>query len=416
MSDLRKRLGTLRAQSGNPPGAERADGGREAIDALRRRLERAAVGRRHRSPHGPRIDDRILAERLGGSLIADGVIRIHERLPGDARHGDFLLNDPVPEAPMVLRGAAGEAVPSDWVFMDTETTGLAGGTGTLAFLLGMARFVNGALEVTQLLLTGFQGEGAMLRVARDCLRGADALVTFNGRSFDAPLLATRYRLAGCRDPFGPLHHVDLLAPTRRAFSRRWPDCRLQTAERRLLGVERIGDLPGAEAPRAWFDWVRHGQEGALPDVCRHNRLDILSLVVLPTALQRSHDDPNALGADARAWAAHRRRILGGGRGEEAAFEYLRHHRAALRPDGLLELARLARRRERWDLAVAVWEELAEIGEPSAMEHLAKYFEHERKDYPRALEATARLIARDPADRHHRRRDARLRARIARRQC
>ena len=86
------------------------------------------------------------------------------------------------------------------------------------------------------------------------------------------------------------------------------------------------------------------------------------------------------------------------------------------PWGRLTRALGARRRERWDLAVAVWEELAEIGEPSAMEHLAKYFEHERKDYPRALEATARLIARDPADRHHRRRDARLRARIARRQC
>jgi uncharacterized protein YprB with RNaseH-like and TPR domain len=347
-----------------------------------------------------------LASRLGGERIHDGVILVRERLPADAAHGVFPLSDPASRPGLVLAG--GRAAPRDCVFMDTETTGLAGGTGTLVFLLGMARFREGNLEVAQLFLTGFEGENALLEAARDYLHGADTLVTFNGRSFDAPLLAARYRLAGSRDPFAELPHLDLLAPTRRAFRTRWPDCRLHTAERRLLGVARIDDLPGAEAPLAWFDWVRHGRDGALAGVFAHNRLDLLSLVVLPAALEHSHDDPLAAGADAHAWAKHRHRILG----EHAAFDYLHRHRGILEADGLLELARLARRRRDWTLAVAIWEELAGEGEPAAIEHLAKYLEHEKKDFRQALEVTARLLARAPGDREHLRRDARLRGRLA----
>ncbi len=405
MNDTRARLGALRRQSGTSTGEDVAAGNRDAIEALRERLLRVSAGRR-RKPRRARIGDGELASRLGGELIHAGVILVHERLPVDAAHGKFPLSDPASRPGLVLAGAG--AAPRDCVFMDTETTGLAGGTGTLVFLLGMARFRQGELEVVQLFLTGFDGENALLETAGDYLRGADTLVTFNGRSFDAPLLAARYRLAGSRDPFAALPHLDLLAPTRRAFKTRWSDCRLQTAERRLLGVARVDDLPGAEAPLAWFDWVRHGRAGALAGVFAHNRLDLLSLVVLPAALERSHDDPVATGADAHAWAKHRHRVLG----EQAAFDYLRRHRGHLDTDGLLELARLARRQRDWTLAVAIWEELAGEGEPAAIEHLAKYLEHEKKDFRGALEVTARLLARAPGDRQHLRRDARLRGRLA----
>lgn len=405
VNDTRAKLGALRRQSGVTAGEGNAAGKRETMDALRARLERVGAGRR-RKPRLARIGDGELASRLGGELIHDGVILVRERIPADTAHGAFPLSDPISRPGLVL-GDAGTA-PGDCVFMDTETTGLAGGTGTLVFLLGMARFRGSELEVAQLFLTGFAGENALLEAARDYLRGVDTLVTFNGRSFDAPLLAARYRLAGSADPFAALPHVDLLAPTRRAFKTRWSDCRLQTAERRLLGVTRIDDLPGAEAPRAWFDWVRHGRDGALPGVCAHNRLDLLSLVVLPAALERSHDDPLATGADAHAWAKHRRRVLG----EQAAFDYLQCHRGILETNGLLELARLARRRRDWTLAVAIWEELAGEGDAAAIEHLAKYLEHEKRDFRQALEATARLLARAPGDARHLRRDARLRGRLA----
>ncbi len=91
-----------------------------------------------------------------------------------------------------------------------------------------------------------------------------AVSRFNGKSFDSPLLAARYRLGGKPDLFQPLHHVDLLHPTRRAFAGRWENCRLQTAERKLLGFTRVDDLPGAEAPEAWFHWLRLGITERLP--------------------------------------------------------------------------------------------------------------------------------------------------------
>jgi uncharacterized protein YprB with RNaseH-like and TPR domain len=436
VSDLRARLGALRQESGLTSASDDAGPMPGSIDALRRRLQRMGAGQRRRSPVRKSISDQTLAAGLGGHLVCDGVIRIRERLDADAVHGDFPLFDPALYQALSLCSSGEDGIPRACVFMDTETTGLAGGTGTLVFLLGLARFSGAALEICQLLLTGFRGESAMLGEARDFLRDTDTLVTFNGRSFDSPLLAARYRLSGMDDPFAALRHVDLLHPTRRTFKNCWPDCRLQTAERRLLGVERIGDLPGCEAPRAWFEWLRHGRDDALPGVCSHNRLDLLSLAVLPVALQRSYADPVAAGANVLACARHycQRRDPrigpdpgpsfgpsvgpsvdheGGNRREDQAiFEYLRRYRARLDTEGLLELARLARRRGEWVLAVDLWERLAADGLLVALEHLAKYYEHQQRDYARALQITSRLLACAPHDRQHRRRDTRLRGRLA----
>lgn len=404
MSDLRSRLEALRNQSGS-----------SEDDSLARRLHRAGAVRRRRAQRPQRVSDDTLASALGGSIVRDGVVLIRERLPLDDPHGAFPVSDRgLHEALSLCAGVAGTEA-RDCVFMDTETTGLAGGTGTLVFLLGMARFSDGALEVSQFFVTGFQGEGAMLEAAREYLHGADTVVTFNGRSFDAPLLAARYRLAGASDPFAELQHVDLLHVTRRTFKKSWPDCRLQTVERRLLGIERVGDLPGSEAPQIWFEWVRHGRDERLPGVCAHNRLDLLSLAVLPAALQGSHNDPANAGANVLACARHLGLDLERDDGERATYEFLERHRAHLDAEGLLELARLARRRRQWDLAVELWEQLAGDGVVAAIEHLAKYYEHEKRDFERALRTTDRLIACAPGVRAHRRRDARLRARLALRQ-
>lgn len=416
MNRQRARLDALRHQSGasNPDDDDGIGPGRDP--AWRRQLQRVGAGRQRRDPRCARISDQTLAARLGGHVVRDGVIRIGERLCAGAAHGDVPLAESTLLRALPLCTGGQVNMARACVFMDTETTGLAGGTGTLVFLLGMARFSGGALEVSQLLLTGFQGESAMLNEAREFLQGADALVTFNGRSFDSPLLAARYRLSGLADPFAGLPHVDLLHPTRRAFKHCWPDCRLQTAERRLLGLQRVGDLPGSEAPRAWFDWVRHGRDDGLSAVCAHNRLDLLSLAVLPAALQRSHDNPLATGANVLACARHAGQSLAHGRGDKAVFEYLYRHRAILDSGGRLELARLARRRGEWKLAVELWEQLADAGESVAVEHLAKYYEHEKRDYERAAVLTARLLACAPNHRQHRRRDARLRARLAGSPC
>jgi uncharacterized protein YprB with RNaseH-like and TPR domain len=416
VSDLRSRLGALQHQSGHSVGNDEVGDMSDSTMALRQRLQHLGAGRRRRSLRSNRISDETLAARLGGELVHEGVIRIFERLGADAVHGAFPLVDSTLQQALSLCSGGDGNSSRTCVFMDTETTGLAGGTGTLVFLLGMARFSGGELEINQLFLTGFQGECAMLGEACEFLHGADALVTFNGRSFDSPLLAARYRLSGLRDPFAELQHVDLLHPTRRTFKNRWPDCRLQTAERRLLGVERIGDLPGSEAPRAWFEWVRHGRDDALSAVCSHNRLDLLSLAVLPAALQRSHDDPLSSGANVLACAKHLDAAPGPEYSRPTAFEYLQRHRTILDNDALLELARLARRRGESKLAVELWGQLAGAGESAAIEHLAKHYEHVERDYERALQVTARLLAGAPHDRHHQRRHARLRARLAEKRC
>ena len=194
----------------------------------------------------------------------------------------------------------------DVLAFDTETTGLAGGTGTRAFMIGAADWVDvgaaqaakpsleypqdgfatcvaptkSALRVRQLFLTQMRGEPAMLEAFAQWLRPETVLVSYNGRCYDAPLLDARYRLARQRSPLAGLRHLDLLFPTRRRYKGRWENCRLATIERHLLGIVREDDLPGSEAPRAWLDWLRGGDATDLRRVLAHNDQDVRSLARL----------------------------------------------------------------------------------------------------------------------------------------
>ncbi|HEX5694289.1 MAG TPA: ribonuclease H-like domain-containing protein, partial [Arenimonas sp.] len=171
---------------------------------------------------------------------------------------------------------------------DTETTGLAGGTGTRAFMIGAADRVDGQLRIRQLMTTTLAAERAMLEAFARWLAPETVLVSYNGRSYDAPLLKTRYRLARMPCPISPLAHLDLLHPVRRRYRGQWENCRLATVERRLLQVLREDDLPGSEAPRAWRDYLQGGPATDLRRVLAHNHTDVRSLMqllarlVLPT--------------------------------------------------------------------------------------------------------------------------------------
>jgi uncharacterized protein YprB with RNaseH-like and TPR domain len=160
---------------------------------------------------------------------------------------------------------------------DTETTGLAGGTGTRAFMIGAADWLDGRFRIRQLTLTTMAAETAMLRTFAEWLSGDTVLVSYNGKCYDAPLLATRYRLARLPNPLAGLAHLDLLHPVRRHWKRQWPNCRLASAERQLLGVVREDDLPGAEAPAAWLTYLRGGSARNLRRVAAHNAQDLKSL-------------------------------------------------------------------------------------------------------------------------------------------
>jgi hypothetical protein len=275
----------------------------------------------------------------------------------------------------------------------------------LAFLLGLVQITPQGLQVRQFLLTRFQAEATLLAEASRALAGMQTLVTYNGKTFDRPLLASRYRLAQLPDPLSSLTHVDLLHPTRRAFANRWPDCRLQTAETKLLGFVRSDDLPSAWVPQVWFDWMREGTTDELPRVLQHNRWDLLSLVALASALRRCYEDPVANDASTRSTLRHRR-------DEYQAYRYLLAHRARLDDEALLELARLARRQNHWRLAVSIWAQLAPRQHPEALEQLAKHYEHREPDLPLALRFTRELAAIAPNTRSLQQREQRLLKKLA----
>jgi uncharacterized protein YprB with RNaseH-like and TPR domain len=167
--------------------------------------------------------------------------------------------------------------PERLLLFDTETTGLAGGTGTRAFMIGVGDWHEGRFRERQLLISTLAGEAAMLDCFASWLRPDAVLVSYNGKSYDSPLLKTRFRLHHRACPLEGLAHIDLLHPVRRRWRGAWENCRLATAERQLLQVIREDDLPGSEAPAAWLGFLRGGSAAALHRVARHNSQDLRSL-------------------------------------------------------------------------------------------------------------------------------------------
>lgn len=237
----------------------------------------------------PRAQDRALP----GEEIASGLRFIETILREDA-------------LPPALCGAFDrrEALPTrDLLFFDTETTGLAGGTGTRAFMIGTARWCDAGLRLRQWWTTTLAAERDLLAAFADETSDAiekTLLVSFNGKSYDAPLLAARYQLARLRNPLAGLAHVDLLYPSRRRYRGRWENCRLATLEHRVLGVAREDDLPGSEAPAAWLRYLRGGNARDLRRVVDHNRQDIVSMAGLLLHLSAASETEaraSPLGAD-----------------------------------------------------------------------------------------------------------------------
>ena len=166
------------------------------------------------------------------------------------------------------------------VFLDTETTGLAGGAGTAAFLIGVGLVDGERFRVRQYFMRDYHEEAALLHALAEELRRFDRLVTFNGKMFDVPLLDARFRLNRGRFPLAEAPHLDLLHPARRLWKARLESCRLQSLEAELMGLRRTGDIPGEEIPQVYFDWVRRRDARMLARVFEHNRQDIVSLAAL----------------------------------------------------------------------------------------------------------------------------------------
>lgn len=228
---------------------------------------RRVLGLRARAPSA-RSRAREVDRALPGTEIDDGLWLVESRVAL-----------PAPDAPLPLGFARreGHVHAQDVMFFDTETTGLAGGTGTRAFMIGAADWVGDALRVRQLLIANMAAERAMLRTFASWLSPSTVLSSYNGRSYDAPLLRTRYRLVRLADPLHGLDHLDLLHPSRRRWRGRWENCRLATIEREALRILREDDLPGSQAPAAWLGYLRGGSARDLHRVLEHNRQDVATL-------------------------------------------------------------------------------------------------------------------------------------------
>jgi len=319
--------------------------------------------------------------------------------------------------PQLLAGAAPGAGASPVVFLDVETTALDRGAGALAFMVGIAALVDGVLRVEQWILTRLSAEGAMLaevlaRVVALAGPGA-ALGSFNGASFDVPLLRTRLRRAGLPTTSLERLHLDLLPLARRMWRGRGPDCRLITLERTQLGVRRVHDIEGHEIPAVFWAWLRNPGDpevqAVMGRVADHNLADLVTLPALGAAIGGCLEAPGDLDMAVRA-AEH---SLSAGRREEALAllgDWLGRAAApAQRRRALLLAADLLRRDEgSRGRAAELWAEVCRIcpGDPAAHEALAKHLEHHTGEFARALEVARGSVAPCP------RRVARLRRKLA----
>lgn len=292
------------------------------------------------------------------------------------------------------------------VLLDTETTGLGTGAGTLPFIIGLGTWEDGRFVTRQLVLPEQSDEPGFLAHLASLIAPGAWLVTYNGRSFDWPLLVARFRLHG-RPPPAHAGHLDLLPLARTLWRHRLADARLASVERGVCGVRRAHDLPGGLVPARYLDYLRSGHGGALRLVLEHNRQDVRSMALLLGVLARDlapvartrrsprHVDPGDLGGLGRAYARRRRH-------EEAlacfdsALQCLVEPWDAERYEEIaMDRARLLTRLGQRADAEGAWEAIAlEGGRHAALAwlHVAKHREHDARDYAAALAATDRARA------------------------
>ena len=297
---------------------------------------------------------------------------------------------------------------SNLLFVDLETTGLAGGAGTYAFLVGCGWFDGGRFRVRQFFLSNFVAEKALLEALVDLARTSGTVVTYNGKSFDLPLVETRLTMHRMETPFAAMPHIDMLHPARRLWRKseaaglqsyggmplRDSGCRLSALEQSLCGHVREGDVAGFEIPARYFHFVRTGDARPLEAVLEHNRLDLLSLALVTARAAQLLDE----GAPSTRTA---REALGLGRLYERGGLFIDAWRCftraveldddevMTRAEALRAHAVLARRMRRFSDAAASWRRLLDLpGCPQsvareASEALAVHLEHRLRDYQTA---------------------------------
>jgi uncharacterized protein len=382
-------------------------------DDLRNRLRKLGVqkGARNITPRPRPRRSTGLEALIDGEIIETdyGPLFVHlERYAPGHVHGAYPLGELLNQPRQVAGRLAGDDDEIDLgraVFVDTETTGLAGGTGTLAFLIGAGAFEDdGSFVVRQFFLRSPAEEPAALWYLSEWLDQFEALVSFNGRGFDLPVLQTRFTLHRLRPRILTAPHLDLLAPARRVWRGRLESCSLKSLEYHVLDVDRDQtDIDGSLIPQLYIDYVRSGEAGEMPRILYHNAYDILSMVTLATRLLQIFDEERAAALTAADLYA-----LGKWHADHAeharAERYLRQaledvSDTAVRQQAALRLSLLYKQLDRRAEALELWEtvalQLPAINLLSSIEvcvELAKHYEWHAVDLPQALAWTERALA------------------------
>jgi uncharacterized protein YprB with RNaseH-like and TPR domain len=284
------------------------------------------------------------------------------------------------------------------IFLDTETTGLAGGTGTYAFLVGLGFFEGDIFKVKQYFMRDFHEEKALLFSLQRDLKKFDYVVSYNGKRFDMPLLNTRFIVNQNKFDFENFLQLDLLYPVRRVWKRRLGSCSLSNIESCVLNLYRKSDVPGEMVPQIYFDFVRLGQTQLLKKVFDHNVYDIVSMVSLLKALCICFENPEIekILDPIDLYSLGRYHFIAG-ETEKSIWFFKLASKGKLDDELKLEMGKyysLAHKRlGNWNDASKIWENLINSHPENlfSYEELAKFHEHRTKDYSKALNIVDRAI-------------------------
>lgn len=353
-----------------------------------------------------------VAAALGGVPVRTAFgecVAIDRRYEGDRFHGAIRIEDcelKDCDGLRLLDPALGDAGMRRTIFIDLETTGLSGGAGTVAFLVGCGYFDLGAFQVRQFLLTSFASERALLAAVAEFFCDAELIVSYNGKTFDVPMMETRWMFHRLQMPLTGMPHFDMLHPARRLWKNRADaeegGCRLSTLERTLFDVRRVGDVPGFEIPERFFRFLRTGDARPLEPVLEHNRIDLVSLAAVTAHAARLASRGAADCRDCAEALALGRIYERANLADRADGCYRRaaeSTRIEVRGEALYRLALRSRRERRFGDAALWWRQILALTEARgarrhgslgelrqcAVEALAIHHEHRDRDLLSARE-------------------------------
>jgi hypothetical protein len=323
-----------------------------------------------------------------------------EHLSLISSHGEHAPCAPEATALHLLLPDAPEEVadPKQWLFLDTETTGLSGGTGTYPFLVGLAWWEGNDLKIEQLFMREYSEEQSMLSALAERMEERPVLVTFNGKSFDWPLLETRFRMTRTISPPTARAHLDFLHPARNLWRLRLGSVKLSQLERHVLGWDRGEDMNSGEIPKIYLDFVRGGCAEPLVPIFLHNQMDLRGLAGLAGRILSILGGEEVTSLDGLELYGLSRICEHRGRVERARDTYEQSISAALPMEtdraARAALARLAKRDGDFERACELWDKMLGNSREGyeAYEQLAIYYEHDARNPQQALAITREGLA------------------------